>query len=424
MKTEKIKHTALDRRMKYLLFLYVFLGFAIGLFCWATYAYYQSTVPSTISIKAGTSEEFNLRVPASGVLGTDSETVLALNQPLTIVAGDTTSSYQMRLKLFGIVPLKDVDIQVIENTTLTPVGRPIGIYVRTQGVLVVDTGSFEGAGGDKYAPSEYRLQAGDYLTAMDGVAISDKKQVREYVENGNGAEIIFQVSRKDELIRVKIKPEADADNVYKMGAWLRDSAQGIGTMTYIDSQNQFGALGHGINDMDTGELLRLGTGLLYHTEIVAVKRGEKGNPGELTGVIEYKPDQVSGVIMDNTIQGIYGVANAEFLSEYTAGREALPVALKQEVTTGPAQILCTINGEAKYYDVEITKLAPGKEAVNRQISLVVTDPGLLALTGGIVQGMSGAPIVQNGRFVGAVTHVLVQDSTKGYGIFIEDMLGH
>ncbi|MDE7478824.1 MAG: SpoIVB peptidase, partial [Lachnospiraceae bacterium] len=265
---------------------------------------------------------------------------------------------------------------------------------------------------------------GDYLTAMDGVAINDKKQIREYVENGNGAEIIFQVSRKEELIQVKIKPEADENHVYKMGAWLRDSAQGIGTMTYIDSQNRFGALGHGINDMDTGELLKLGTGLLYHTEIVAVKRGAKGSPGELTGVIEYKPDQVSGVIVDNTIQGIYGVANAEVLSEYTANQEALPVALKQEVTIGPAQILCTINGETKYYDIKITKLTPGKDAVNRQISLEVTDPELLSLTGGIVQGMSGAPIVQNGRFVGAVTHVLVQDSAKGYGIFIEDMLGH
>ncbi len=424
MKTGRIKHTALSRRIRYLLFLYIFLGFAIGLFCWATYAYYQSTVPSTISIKAGTSERINLRIPASGVISTDSETILALNQPLTIVAGENTSSYQMRLKLFGLVPLKDVDIQVIENTTLTPVGKPIGIYVKTQGVLVVDTGSFDGAGGDKCAPSEYKLQSGDYLTAMDGFAINDKKQIKEYIENGNGAEIIFQVSRKDELIQVKVKPEPDENNVYKMGAWLRDSAQGIGTMTYIDSQNRFGALGHGINDMDTGELLKLGSGLLYHTEIVAVKRGERGNPGELTGVIEYKSDQVSGVIVDNTIQGIYGVANAELLSEYTAEQEALPIALKQEVTVGPAQILCSVDGEAKYYDVEITKLTPGKDAVNRQISLLVTDTELLSLTGGIVQGMSGAPIVQNGKFVGAVTHVLVQDSAKGYGIFIEDMLAH
>jgi len=410
--------------MKYILFLYILLGFAIGLFCWATYAYYQNTVPSTISIKAGTSEEINLRIPASGIISTDSDTVLTLSQPLTIVAGETTNSFQMKLKLFGVLPLKDVDIQIIENTTLTPVGRPIGIYVKTQGVLVVDTGSFMGSNGDKYAPSEYKLQPGDYLTAMDGVGINDKKQIKEYVENGNGAEIIFQVSRKDELIQVKIKPEQDENKVYKMGAWLRDSAQGIGTMTYIDSQNRFGALGHGINDMDTGELLKLGSGLLYHTEIVAVRRGERGTPGELTGVIEYKPDQVSGVIVDNTLQGIYGVANAALLAEYTQGSEALPIALKQEVTLGAAQILCSINNEAKYYDIEITKLAPGNEAVNRQISLKVTDPDLLALTGGIVQGMSGAPIIQNGKFVGAVTHVLVQDSTKGYGIFIEDMLGH
>ena len=424
MKAKKVQRLAVNRRTRYVLFLYILLGFAMGMFCWATYAYYQNSVPSTISIKAGTSEEINLRIPASGVISTDSDTILTLNQPITIVAGKNISSYQMRLKLFGVLPLKNVDIHVIENTTLTPVGRPIGIYVKTQGVLVVDTGSFSGNGGDKFAPSEYKLQPGDYLTAMDGMGISDKKQIREYIENGNGAEIIFQVSRKEELIQVKIKPELDENNVYKMGAWLRDSAQGIGTMTYIDSQNRFGALGHGINDMDTGELLKLGSGLLYHTEIVAVKRGTKGTPGELTGVIEYKPDQVSGVIVDNTAKGIYGVANADLLSEYTAGAEALPIALKQEVEIGAAQILCTINGDTKYYDVEITKLTPGNEAVNRQISLKVTDPELLMLTGGIVQGMSGAPIVQNGKFVGAVTHVLVQDSTKGYGIFIEDMLGH
>ena len=195
-------------------------------------------------------------------------------------------------------------------------------------------------------------------------------------------------------------------------------------MTYIDADSQFGALGHGINDMDTGELLKLGSGLLYNTEIVAVRRGEKGVPGELTGVIEYKPDQVSGVIVDNTVQGIYGVTNEALLERYAGKSEPLPVALKQEVTLGAAQIVCAIDGESRYYDVEITKLSPGNEAVNRQISIKVTDSELLELTGGIVQGMSGAPIIQNGKFVGAVTHVLVQDATKGYGIFIEDMLGH
>lgn len=412
-----------SRKAKYVLSLYIFLGFAIGMLCWAFYAYYQSSIPSTISIKAGTSEEINLNIPASGVISTDSETVIALNEPVTIVAGENVSSYQMRLKLFGVLPLKNVDIQVIENKELIPVGQPIGIYVKTQGVLVVDTGSFVN-NGNKYAPSEYKLQSGDYLTAMDGFAISDKKQIREYVENGGGNDIIFQVARHDEIISVKIKPEPDENGVYKMGAWLRDSAQGIGTMTYIDSESQFGALGHGINDMDTGELLKLGSGLLYNTEIVAVRRGERGAPGELTGVIEYKPDQVSGVIVDNTAQGIYGVTSEELLLKYAGENKALPVALKHEVKLGAAQIVCAINGESRLYDVEITKLSPGNGAVNRQISIKVTDSGLLELTGGIVQGMSGAPIIQNGKFAGAVTHVLVQDSAKGYGIFIEDMLGH
>lgn len=411
-------------KKRYILFLYIFLGFAIGLFCWATYAHYQNAVPEKIRIKAGTSEEINLKVPASGVISTDSETVLSLNQPVTIVAGENISSYELQLKLFGVLPLKNIDIEVIENTYLTPVGRPIGIYVKTQGVLVIDTGSFVGADGIEHAPSQYKLQSGDYLTAMDGIPITDKRQIQQYVSDSGGTEIIFQVSRNDAVIEVKVTPEPDENNSYKIGTWLRDSAQGIGTMTYIDSQNRFGALGHGINDMDTGELLQLGNGLLYHTDIVAVKRGEKGTPGELTGVIEYKSEQVSGVIIDNTAEGIYGVANAKLLSELSEENTALPVALKQEVTTGYAQILCAIDGIPHYYDIEITHLNIGEETVNRQISLRVTDPELLEMTGGIVQGMSGAPIVQNNKLIGAVTHVLVQDATKGYGIFIEDMLEH
>jgi stage IV sporulation protein B len=409
-------------KKRYLKFLYIFLCIGLILFGVAVYAYYKNTVPETISIKAGTSQEINLNIPASGVIGADSDNVVALNQPLTIIAGENTSSYQMSLKLFGVLPLKNVDIQVIENTTLIPVGRPIGIYVKTQGVLVVDTGSFLGDSSVRYAPSEEILYSGDYLTAMDGVAITDKKQIKEYVESGNGAEITFQVSRQDELVQVKVKPQKDENGTYKMGAWLRDSAQGIGTMTYIDSQNRFGALGHGINDSDTGELLKLGTGLLYHTDIVAIRRGEKGSPGELTGVIEYSPEQVSGIIASNTSKGIYGVANDELLGEYIS-ETAIPIALKQEVTLGSAQVLCQINGEVKYYDIEITKISiSNTTALNCQLSIKVTDEELLSLTGGIVQGMSGAPIIQNGKFVGAVTHVLVQDSAKGYGIFIEDML--
>lgn len=409
-------------KVKYLIFLYIFLGFAIGMFLWATFSYYQNVVPSTIRVKAGTSEQINLNIPASGVISTDADNVLSLRQPVTIVAGENINSCEMELKLFGVVPLKNVDIEVIENTYLTPAGIPIGIYVKTQGVLVVDTGEFMGGNGDTYAPSKYKLQAGDYLIAMDGVGIVDKNQIKNYVENSQGKEIVFQLTRNDEVIQVKIKPEKDENDTYKMGTWLRDNAQGIGTMTYIEENNNFGALGHGINDADTGELLKLGNGLLYNTDIIAIKRGEKGNPGELTGIIEYKSDEVSGVIVDNTSEGIYGVVDSDLLTKVTS--DAIPVALKQEVKLGKAQILCTIDGESCYYDIELIKLNPNGENINRQISIKVTDSRLLEKTGGIVQGMSGAPIIQEGKFVGAVTHVLVNDPTKGYGIFIENMLEH
>ena len=410
------------RRNRYKVFLYIFLGFAIGMLCWTMYAYYKNRVPNTIRIKAGTSEEINLGIPASGVIDTDSAKVIALNQPVKIVAGEENDSCKMQLKLFGVLPFKDIDIEVIENTKLVPVGSPIGIYVKTQGVLVVDTGSFEGINGDKCAPSEYKLISGDYLTAINGVGITGKKQIQECVEKSEGKEIILQVSRKNEVIQVKIQPELDTNKKYKIGVWLRDSAQGIGTMTYIGKDNHFGALGHGINDMDTGELLKLGSGLLYQTEIVSIHKGTKGKPGELAGVIEYQPDKVSGVITSNTKEGIYGVTNDLYYPEFE--ELAIPVGLKQDVVLGPAQIMCNVDGETKLYDIELTKLLTGDENVNRQISITVTDSDLLELTGGIVQGMSGAPIIQNGKFVGAVTHVLVQDSTKGYGIFIEDMLGH
>ena len=404
---------------RYRVFLYIFLGFAIGMFCWAAYSNYKQSIPDTIRIKAGTSEEINFGIPASGTILADSSRVIALNQPVTLVAGQSKDSYEMELKLFGVLPLKNIDIEVIEDTMLTPVGEPIGIYVKTQGVLVIDTGEFKSISGEKVSPSMYRLQAGDYLTAMDGIAVTGKRQIKEYVEQCEGKDIIFQVSRKEEVIQVKITPESDEQGTYKMGAWLRDSAQGIGTMTYLDQNNHFGALGHGINDMDTGELLKLGNGLLYQTQIVAIQKGKRGEPGELTGVIEYQPDKVTGVITKNTGEGIYGVVTEEFCSEEIP---ALPVALKHEITTGAAQIYCNVDGTTDYYDIEITKLSYQEENKNRQISFRVTDERLLELTGGIVQGMSGACIIKEDKIVGAVTHVLVDDPQKGYGIFIEDML--
>lgn len=405
---------------RYRVLLYVFLGFAIGMFCWASYSFYKQSIPDTIRIKAGSSEKINFGIPASGQILADSSRVIALNKPVTLIAGEKQESYEMELKLFGVLPLKNVDIEVVEDTLLTPVGEPIGIYVKTQGVLVVNTGEFQSETGEKVSPAMYKLQEGDYLTAMNGVAVTGKKQIREYVEKSKGKELIFQVIRKDEIIQVKIAPEKDEQGIYKIGAWLRDSAQGIGTMTYVDQNNHFGALGHGINDMDTGELLKLGTGLLYQTQIVAIQKGERGVPGELTGIIKYEADNVTGIISKNTGEGIFGVVTEGFQKDESIS--AMPVALKHEITTGDAQIYCNVEGKCDLYDIEITRLSYQEENKNRQISFRVTDERLLTKTGGIVQGMSGACIIKDEKIVGAVTHVLVDDPQRGYGIFIEDML--
>ena len=315
---------------------------------------------------------------------------------------------------------EEVSAGTVSDNTVIPGGMPIGIYLETEGVMVLGTEKVTGTDGERLEPARHLVKAGDYIVECNGTKIRDKKELQTILKTTDGTDVILKLRRDSEYLEVKVKPVRSKKNNCMLGIWVRDNAQGLGTVTFLNSDSRFGALGHGINDTDTGELLQLGSGLLYHTEIVAIRKGERGTPGELTGINEYQPEQVSGVIMSITAEGIYGVASQAFADSITT--QALPVGLKQDVKEGDAQILCNIDGQTKYYDVRITRLMPNAENLNRQIALTVTDEELLQLTGGIVQGMSGAPIIQDGRIIGAVTHVLVNDSTSGYGIFIENML--
>ena len=344
---------------------------------------------------------------------------LDLSQPVTMKTG-MTDSLEMQVKLFGILPFKQVGIRVIEDQQLIPVGVPIGIYVKTEGVMVIGTGEFRSVNGEKVAPAEHILKSGDYVVKLNGTEVADKDDLITRIENGNGEAAILTIRRGEEYFDVKIDPVQDQTKKYKIGVWVRDNAQGVGTMTYIDSQGNFGALGHGINDVDTSNLMEMNDGTLYQTEIISIQKGTAGHPGEMTGMIVYSDDRILGDITGNSVRGIFGKCNDKALAMGT--EEAMPIGLKQEIRKGPAQILCTVDGTTRYYDIEITDIHLDHDNVNRGIELKVTDSDLIALTGGIVQGMSGAPIIQNGKFVGAVTHVLVQDSTRGYGIFIENML--
>ena len=312
------------------------------------------------------------------------------------------STYKGRINI-GINRLKQLfpDKQIV---LLTPLHRSLANFGETN-----------------VQPDEnYQNSCGDYVVKLNGTEVADKDDLITRIENGSGEAAILTIRRGEEYFDVKIDPVQDQTKKYKIGVWVRDNAQGVGTMTYIDSQGNFGALGHGINDVDTSNLMEMNDGTLYQTEIISIQKGTAGHPGEMTGMIVYSDDRILGDITSNSVRGIFGKCNDKALALGT--EEAMPIGLKQEIRKGPAQILCTVDGTTRYYDIEITDIHLDHDNVNRGIELKVTDSDLIALTGGIVQGMSGAPIIQNGKFVGAVTHVLVQDSTRGYGIFIENML--
>lgn len=395
------------------------------------YSYYlvDSSIPSVIHVRAESEESLELRIPARGEIVNVSRqgnsnipngaVTIDLSRPLTLKTGNT-DDLQMQVKLFGILPFKQVGIRVIEDRELIPVGVPIGIYVKTEGVLVVGTGEFASQGAGKVSPAKNILKSGDYVIKLNGTEVTGKDDLIMRIENCGGEQQLLTIRRDAETYDVKIKPEKDRTGKYKIGVWVRDNAQGVGTMTYIDENGNFGALGHGINDVDTSTLMEMNDGTLYQTEIISIRKGAAGQPGEMTGMIVYSDDRILGDITSNSTRGIFGKCNQKALALGT--EDALPIGLKQEIEKGPAQILCTVDGTTRYYDIEITELHLDHDNVNRGIELRVTDPELLSVTGGIVQGMSGAPIIQKEKFVGAVTHVLVQDSTRGYGIFIENML--
>ena len=433
---ERLYEPNCRRVLIYKKFLYVMLVFGVLSVLFSLYYFMWLSVPSTIMIKAGVDQKLDFKVPATGELykeavevsgGTNvspavSESIFIDFGRAVTVKASQIDQYKIQLKLFGLIPLKEVDVEVIQNVMLKPAGIPIGIYVQTKGVLVVGVGEFEGEDGQKYNPGKYIFQVGDYILEINDEEITTKRGLIDKISHCEGQEMVFKLQRGDAVITVKARPELNQNGEYKMGIWVRDNAQGVGTMTYIDEQGCFGALGHGINDIDTSALMTLSKGILYHTQIIGITRGTTGSPGELTGFIEYDDNNIMGEITANTMKGIFGICSPEIIA--SAGYDYMPIGLKQEIKKGPAQIICSLGGEIRTYQVEVIDINLEHDNINRGIVIEITDQELLSITGGIVQGMSGSPIIQNDKLIGAVTHVLVQDPTKGYGIFIENMLMH
>ncbi len=423
--------SCVKRYYYYRIILSCILGLSIIAFCVVQYIYLYNSIPSRINIRAGQEEVIDLGVPVKGEILSvglspksnipEGAVTIDFSKPVTLKA-DAMSQYTLEVKLFGLFTMKEVGIQVMEEQELIPVGLPVGIYLETDGVLVVGVGEFADENGTECAPSKSLLKSGDYIQEINGQEITSKREVVSMVEECHGEPMNFILKRGEEYVDVNILPAKDSGGEYKIGVWLRDNTQGVGTLTYVDVDGNFGALGHSITDVDTGTVLALEQGILYGAEIVGIEKGTIGNPGELTGYISYTDSNMLGTIDTNSAAGIYGVMDAGSLQQYMG--DAMPIGYRHEIKKDTAQILTTVGEETNYYDIRIDAIRMDNDNVNRGIEFTVTDSELLELTGGIVQGMSGSPIIQDGKIVGAVTHVLVNDPTRGYGIFIENMLEH
>lgn len=331
-------------------------------------------------------------------------------------------SYLLPCRLLGVIPFKQIKVTPEVQRSIFVSGSTVGMYMETDGVLIIDTGEILSEGGETKEPAKNIVKPGDYIVALNDEKISRKKDLIDDLKKLEGEEVILDVVRNGKTVPVSITPAKDKQGEYKLGIWVRDNTQGIGTLTFVDENGNYGALGHGISDVDTGELLEIQDGALYQAQILGIQKGAKGSPGELSGLIRYEPGKIIGSIETNSKNGIYGHFTGDGKSQISLKK--MPVGYKQEVTEGEASILCCVEDEVKEYQAEITKIDMNHSDTNKSFVIRVTDPELLAETGGIVQGMSGSPVLQNGKIIGAVTHVFVQDSTSGYGIFIENMMEH
>ncbi len=321
------------------------------------------------------------------------------------------------LSLFNIIDLKDVKVSVVENTKVIPLGNIVGLKIYSDGVLVI--GMTEVGGVKPYEGSN--IKEGDLIVSVDNINVTTTKQLIECVNASEGKQIEIKYVRDGEEYTTNIEPIKTSNNEYKIGLWVRDGAVGIGTATYYNPSNgKIATLGHGIVDVDTDSLITVESGSITNARISKLKKGIEGEPGEIKGsLIE---DEVIGSININTQFGIYGNVYYTSLLDLN-NTEEMEVALIEEIKKGPAKIILALeDGIRKEYDIEIKKIYKNNTEDNKSMLIEITDDELIEKTGGIIQGMSGAPIVQNGKFIGAITHVLINNPKQGYALFGETMI--
>ncbi|KYH29827.1 MULTISPECIES: SpoIVB peptidase [Clostridium] len=367
------------------------------------------SIPSTIFLREGQELKSNY--------------IIKLNRTDFDIEKSKIYDEVVNVSLLGILPIKSVSVRSVPEIYVHPGGTPVGVKLNTKGVLVVALSDVEGIKGKIISPSaESGIQVGDIITKVNGVSINSSEELIKEINSSKNRELNIIIERNNNTLEKKVKPVKDkTDNVYKIGLWVRDSTSGVGTLTFYDSKSKkFAALGHPITDVDTGTVLKINKGEIVESSIISIRKGEKGNPGELRGIFINEEEDL-GNVNKNTLCGIYGNGNEKLIS--SKYNKPIKIALRNEIKEGPAKILTTIDGsEPKLYDIKIEKLLHQDNPGPKSMVIKVIDEELLKKTGGIVQGMSGSPIIQDNKLVGAVTHVLINRPDVGYGIYIEWML--
>ena len=340
------------------------------------------------------------------------------NEPSSFI-----NKIKLQLKALGIIPVKDISVSVVPEQLVVPAGETLGVKLYSKGVLVVGKAIVEGIDGKDYEPyNTTNIEPGDSIFLLNNKEIETIEDLKTVVRESNGEKLKIVYKKDNEIVEETITPVKSIDgNSYKLGLWVRDGAMGIGTLSFVDVESgKFAALGHGVSDSDTKKKIEIESGVLSEANIVSITKGKKDSPGEILGVLDN--NKIVGNIEKNTDIGIYGTLNITKTSDFDNSK-AIKVATRKEIEIGKASILCTLeNGKTEEYEIEIQKKYLDKDVSSKCMIIQITDEKLLKKTGGIIQGMSGSPILQNGKLIGVVTHVFVNDSTRGYAVFADMML--
>ncbi|MBO8170377.1 MAG: SpoIVB peptidase [Bacillaceae bacterium] len=391
-----------------------------------------ASIPGEIRLFEGSLKTLNFSMPVTGQYQTTNPNVVEVNGT-TRKSGEVNLNEPIKLKTkhagnakillkWGMIPFKSVEVNVLPDIKVYPGGESIGVKLKSAGVMVVGHHLVQ-SGDNKISPAkEAGIQTGDLIVRINGRYIHDLKEVSELVNEAGqeGNKIKLEILRGKEKKEIAITPVQDRENKkYQLGIYIRDESAGVGTLTFYHPETRkFGALGHVISDIDTGKPIVVGDGYIVRADVSSIEKGLNGSPGEKFASFK---KQKLGKITGNTPFGIFGKMNQE--PDFIKDKKAMPIALSEQVKEGPARILTVVEGQkVESFDIEIVNVIQQRYPATKGMIIKVTDPDLLDKTGGIVQGMSGSPIIQDGKIVGAVTHVFVNDPTSGYGAFIEWML--